>query len=275
MSILLMSRVFATNLSPSKKIVLLALADFANDEGKNIFPSVATIAKKSSLSHRSVQTILGGFVGSGILHITRNPSGGAPGMTRHLEIDLVELNNLMGLARDENFAPVQMRGENQSHEGVQADEKTGETPAPEPSNNHHKTTTDEHSDTSRGGGPYDFDWPPQLDSDEREAIQTFFLNASNSHQQKQFALDELRAALASREIPRKASWVRAVLARGIERTPAGKAYERSRKEKSERAPPQRHKTSEPKTEAQKNSDRERIRKIKESLIADSQLRELH
>ncbi len=99
MSIFLMSRVFSTSLQPSKKIVLLALADFASDDGKNIFPSVATIALKASLSRRSVQTILAGFVNSGILRVVKNPFGGAPGTTRHLQIDLATLERLTKFAR--------------------------------------------------------------------------------------------------------------------------------------------------------------------------------
>lgn len=264
MSILLMSRVFATNLQPSKKIVLLSLADFANDDGKNIFPSVATIAKKSSLSHRSVQTIIGDFTESGILRTTKNKFGGAPGATRHLEFNLTALDNLVRLARDEIFAPVPATGANDSSGGAKTDDKTGEIAAPNPSVIHHQTTTDEPPNSS-GGAIEEFEWPPQLDSEERDAVQTVLSCITSSHRQKQFVLDELRAALAKREIPRKAAWVRTVLARGIERTPAGKAFDRSRKERKEHEKPQHQKTSELKTEAQKDADRARLRNIKESL----------
>lgn len=262
-----MSRVFLTNLQPSKKIVLLALADFANDDGKNIFPSVSTIAKKSSLSDRSVQSIISNFLQSGILLVTKNPWGGAPGKTRHLQIDLNALENLMRLSRDENFEPVSDTGADGCCEGVKTEAKTGETPAPKPSNIHHKTstTTDDHPESSCGGETVDFDWPAQLDPDEREAIQAVLSSTSNSHQQKQFAIDELRAALIHREILLKAAWMRKVLEKGVERTPAGKAYDRSRKERSELNKNQSHKLPEPKTEVEKNADRERVRKIKEVL----------
>ncbi|MGA8148220.1 MAG: helix-turn-helix domain-containing protein [Gallionellaceae bacterium] len=265
MSILLMSRVFATGLQPSRKIVLLSLADFASDDGKNIFPSVGTIAKKSSLSHRSVQTILGDFLHSGILRVTKNPFGGAPGQTRHLEIDLAALENLMKLQRDEDFSSVQKRGANERSEGVQTDEKTTEAPAPKPSDiRHQTTTTDEIPDLSRGGETDVFDWPPQLNSEERETILNFFAKNPNSHQQ-QFVLDELRAALAKRAIPRRVAWVRAVLKNGVERTPEGKAYDRNRKYSGERKESLCHEPSNPKTMAEKNADRERLRKMREAL----------
>ena len=266
MSILLMSRVFATNLQPSKKIVLLALADFANDDGRNIFPSVATVARKSSLSHRSIQAILGNFLRSGILRVTKNQFGGAPGKTRHLQIDLTALENLVRLARDENFAPVPETGADDSGGGVQTDAKTSAIPAPKPSKNRHKTTTtNEHVDSGSGGETEEFEWPPQLDSEERDAIQSVLSRISSSAQQKQFALDELRAALTRREIPRKAAWVRTLLEKGIERTPAGKAYDRTRKERRERKVIQSYEPPEPKTEVEKNTGRERLRKMKEAL----------
>lgn len=266
MSILLMSRVFATNLQPSKKIVLLSLADFANDDGKNIFPSVSTIAKKCSLSHRTVQTILGDFMNAGVLLVKKNPFGGAPGTTRHLEINLAALDQLMKLSLGENSAPVPETDADDSHEGAQTDEETGETPTPKPSDNRHQTTTtDEHPELSRGGEAKDFDWPPQLDSEEREAIQVILSSASKSHQQKQFVLDELRAALTSREIPRKAAWVRTVLEKGVERTPAGKSFDRARNERRQRKDSQDQKPSVAKTGDQKNADLERLRKMKEGL----------
>jgi hypothetical protein len=261
-----MSKVFATSLQPSKKIVLLALADFANDEGKNIFPSVATIAKKSSLSHRSVQTIIGNFLHVGLLRVAKNPFGGAPGTTRHLEINLAALGQLMKLSLGENSAPVPETGAGDSREGAQTDEETGETPAPKPPDNRHQTTTtDEQPEPSSGGDAEDFDWPPQLDAEEREAIQAILTSDSNSHLQKQFSLDELRAALASREIPRKAAWVRTLLKKGIERTPAGKGFDRARNEQRERKDCQSHKPSKPKTADEKSADLERLRKMKEAL----------
>lgn len=261
-----MSKVFATSLQPSKKIVLLALADFANDEGKNIFPSVATIAKKSSLSHRTVQTIIGGFLNYGVLRVAKNPFGGAPGTTRHLEISLAALDQLTKLSPGEDSAPVPETGADESGEGAQADEDTGETPAPKPSDNRHQTTTtDECPEHGRGGDAENFDWPPQLDSEERDAIQEILSSASGSHQHKQFALDELRAALANREIHRKAAWVRTVLEKGIERTPAGKGFERARKELRERKEHQSPKPSKPKTADERKADLERLREIKEAL----------
>jgi Helix-turn-helix domain len=57
-SVKLMTIVWAMDLSHSEKFVLLALADNANDEG-DCWPSITTIAKKTSLSERTVQRAIG------------------------------------------------------------------------------------------------------------------------------------------------------------------------------------------------------------------------
>lgn len=54
MSILLMAHVMDCELTSAQKFVLLVMANFANDEGENVFPSHDTIAKKTSLTRRGV-----------------------------------------------------------------------------------------------------------------------------------------------------------------------------------------------------------------------------
>ena len=45
------------NFKPSHKFVLIAYADHADHNGKNIYPAVATIAKKTGLDDRTVQRL--------------------------------------------------------------------------------------------------------------------------------------------------------------------------------------------------------------------------
>jgi len=68
-----MSQVWEVDLPDSEKIVLLALADCANDEGR-CWPSMATLAKKCSKSDRTCQAAIKALVKSG--HITRNEIAG-------------------------------------------------------------------------------------------------------------------------------------------------------------------------------------------------------
>lgn len=57
MSVKIMAEVWLLDLPHTEKIVLLALADNANDEG-HCYPSIATLIKKCGLSERSVQSMI-------------------------------------------------------------------------------------------------------------------------------------------------------------------------------------------------------------------------
>lgn len=71
MSIKAMTWVFEQDeLKGNHKLVMLALADFCDDQGL-CWPSVGRIAKKSSISERSVQRILGDLVDQGWLGVNR------------------------------------------------------------------------------------------------------------------------------------------------------------------------------------------------------------
>lgn len=56
-----MSVVWELDLSPGEKLVLLALADQANDEGRQCWPSVETICRRSGQGERTVRRILAGL----------------------------------------------------------------------------------------------------------------------------------------------------------------------------------------------------------------------
>ncbi len=58
----------------TSKLVLLKLADCADDDGRNAYPSVARIARECGIGERSVQRILGGLINAGYLVVTREAS---------------------------------------------------------------------------------------------------------------------------------------------------------------------------------------------------------
>ncbi len=60
------------------KIVLLALADFASDTGDNIFPSVPTLATKTSVSLRKIQATIRSFQNQGLLELVAHASARRP-----------------------------------------------------------------------------------------------------------------------------------------------------------------------------------------------------
>lgn len=74
MSVRLMSIVWDLDLPPGEKLVLLALADQANDQGTQCWPSVATIAKRSGQGERTVRRALSDLETKG--HLTRDHRDG-------------------------------------------------------------------------------------------------------------------------------------------------------------------------------------------------------
>lgn len=68
MSIRVMAEVWDLPLSSTEKLVLLALADCANDEG-DCWPSIATLGRKASVGERSVQRSIQALKEAG--HLTR------------------------------------------------------------------------------------------------------------------------------------------------------------------------------------------------------------
>jgi len=77
MSIRLMSEVWRTQLPTVEKMVLLVIADHANDEGTEAWPSQATIAAKASVSVRTVQRAVNSLVSAGFLRLEKHAGGSA------------------------------------------------------------------------------------------------------------------------------------------------------------------------------------------------------
>lgn len=77
MSIRLMSEVWRTDLPTVEKMVLLVIADHANDEGTEAWPSQATIALKASISVRTVQRSVNSLVSAGFLRVEKHAGGSA------------------------------------------------------------------------------------------------------------------------------------------------------------------------------------------------------
>lgn len=70
MSVRMMSAVWDLDgLTVGEKMVLLKLADCANDEGRNAYPALATVARACSLDERSVRRILAKLREAGTIEI--------------------------------------------------------------------------------------------------------------------------------------------------------------------------------------------------------------
>ena len=66
-----MGKVWESDLPSSEKFVLLALADHARDDGSRVYPSIATTARKTGFSKRTVQRNIRTLQAMGILAVVK------------------------------------------------------------------------------------------------------------------------------------------------------------------------------------------------------------
>ena len=92
MSIEIMSLVWKNyNRGGSEKLAMLALADWGDDEGRRLYPSVKGVARKINVSESQARRILHGLIEEGYLQVVFNHNGGAPGQTRHYQLNVDKL----------------------------------------------------------------------------------------------------------------------------------------------------------------------------------------
>jgi hypothetical protein len=140
MSVKIMAMCFAAKFgTPTRKVLALALADHADDDGASIYPSVARLAEKCEIDRRTVQRQLRAFEEAGLLKVLS--VGGMRGKdTREWAFDLgklAELAEIRGgavppVARRQGRRPVQV--------GAAMDPGRGGTVPPKPSKNHQETS---------------------------------------------------------------------------------------------------------------------------------------
>jgi hypothetical protein len=121
MSVRLMGTVFYLDIDPSEKLVLLAMADHADDDGTKCFPSVARLSLKTSFSRRGVQKVIARLTKKGFLL--------AAGRRREGTIEY----RIM-VAKSERGSQGELRSQRTSgREGVNLSAERGEPSSPEPS----------------------------------------------------------------------------------------------------------------------------------------------
>lgn len=103
MSLALMAAAWRLDMPATKKLALLALADWANDEGGSLYPSIAAIAARCSVSERTVQRILRDLAEDGWLMVVGNENGGRR-KTRRYQLDAVRISS-SGAAKGDKPSP--------------------------------------------------------------------------------------------------------------------------------------------------------------------------
>jgi len=75
----------------SEVLALLALADWCNDDGGSLHPSVATVAKRIRKSVSQTRRVLHKLIDDGWLTVVGNAFGGAPGTSRQYRLNIAKL----------------------------------------------------------------------------------------------------------------------------------------------------------------------------------------
>jgi hypothetical protein len=99
MSVAIMAAVFKVSLPPSEKVVALALADHAHDDGTEARPGKTSLADKCTLSVRQVQRVVKLLIEKRIIEVQREATNTTPVCYRFVLDDRGELiggDNLSG-----------------------------------------------------------------------------------------------------------------------------------------------------------------------------------
>ena len=92
MSVKVLALVFEAPLPPNEKIVMLALADYADDSGGNVRPSVDRLVVKTTMSRSTVRRMLDRLERGGYLVVEQKPRQHHPA---HYQIDLSALHGIL------------------------------------------------------------------------------------------------------------------------------------------------------------------------------------
>ena len=80
--------------SGSELLVMLALADWCNDEGGSLHPSMRAVAEKVRVSEKQARRIVHGLEEAGYIKVVGNATGGAPGTTKQYQLNVAKLRAL-------------------------------------------------------------------------------------------------------------------------------------------------------------------------------------
>jgi hypothetical protein len=118
----------------SLKLVALALADWSNDEGGSLHPSMSAIAKKTGVSRCQAQRLVQEMKSAGVLSVVANKFGGNPGATPHYLLHLDLIKGWRGSTGATGSADA--RGSTGAQGGVAPMHKRGSTGATQTTMNH-------------------------------------------------------------------------------------------------------------------------------------------
>lgn len=143
--------------SGSKLLVMLAFADYSNEHGDQIFPSMRALSKRVRLTESQARRVVHHLIREGWVDVVANEFGGAPGMTRHYRINVEKLRETPSVdASPTPSADARGTGSTDAGPSVDArprtDARDGSHPCAERASAHASQTVNEPSVTTSVGG---------------------------------------------------------------------------------------------------------------------------
>ena len=89
--------------SGSELLAMLAMADWCDDRGGSLYPSMKAVAKKIRVSEKQARRIVHGLEEKGFLSVVGNANGGAPGSTKQFRLHVEKLAELPLIEVDKNI----------------------------------------------------------------------------------------------------------------------------------------------------------------------------
>lgn len=201
MSIKLMTLAWDLPLSPTIKLVLLALCDWANDTGF-CWPSMVTISRRASISKRQGQRVMGELIAANLIDVVANEQGGRT--SRRYQLNVSALRGGDTGDTGAKLSPVASA----SSPGVTPKHKTDDTDVVRTITNHKDDPPQPHQTS----GALDWTFLPTLEGEERVVVIDMLRGLDTAIRQD--ILDELAGALQAKAIKTQwPSWLRAVAQR--------------------------------------------------------------
>ena len=208
MSNRLVGQVFQLSLNSSLKLVFMALADAADDDGGSCYPKVATLARKASISERQAQRNLKTLRSDDWCSVVGNERGGRH--TCRYRINVYKLKKEAQAAKDA------LRGDNwtphkKTTGGPHLGHRTGGTgdTTPVPSMSPELSVELSIKKTTTGDAD-NLIWPSKLSEEQVVVAKEIISKLDPSEQQKR--LDELSGAMDNPKGPRDPiSWLRQIV----------------------------------------------------------------
>lgn len=145
--------------SPTKKLTLLALADWCNDDGGSLYPSLQAVADRVGVSRDQARRHVRALVCDGLLDVVDGAQGGRPGATPRYQLHVSRIRDRVALIHTGGTDATRIQGETggmgamggvapmQQTGGMGATRRVAPMP-PEPSLNHQGSRTPPAVDNS-------------------------------------------------------------------------------------------------------------------------------